>query len=202
MPYHAGLSAQVRATNQSRFLREDGVVMVATIAFGMGIDKPDVRFVAHIDLPKSVEGYYQETGRAGRDGACPPRPGWPTACRTVQQRRMIDESPGDEAYRRRLGQQLDAMLGLCETVECRRVRLLAYFGQHISACGNCDVLPGPAAGLGRHGGGAESAVGRVPANAASATAPAIITTSCAASPPSAHQAARPRDAELFGVGAD
>ena len=143
MPYHAGLSAQVRATNQSRFLREDGVVMVATIAFGMGIDKPDVRFVAHIDLPKSVEGYYQETGRAGRDGL--PATAWLAygLQDVVQQRRMIDESPGDEAYRRRLGQQLDAMLGLCETVECRRVRLLAYFGQHISACGNCDVCLDP-----------------------------------------------------------
>ena len=111
MPYHAGLSAQVRAANQSRFLREDGVVMVATIAFGMGIDKPDVRFVAHIDLPKSVEGYYQETGRAGRDGL--PATAWLAygLQDVVQQRRMIDESPGDESYRRRLGQQLDAMLG-------------------------------------------------------------------------------------------
>ncbi|WP_268594107.1 helicase-related protein, partial [Escherichia coli] len=116
MPYHAGLSAQVRAANQARFLREDGVVMVATIAFGMGIDKPDVRFVAHIDLPKSVEGYYQETGRAGRDGL--PATAWLAygLQDVVQQRRMIDESPGDDAYRRRLGQQLDAMLGLCETV--------------------------------------------------------------------------------------
>ncbi len=143
MPYHAGLSAQVRAANQARFLREDGVVMVATIAFGMGIDKPDVRFVAHIDLPKSVEGYYQETGRAGRDGL--PATAWLAygLQDVVQQRRMIDESPGDDAYRRRLGQQLDAMLGLCETVECRRVRLLAYFGQHITACGNCDVCLDP-----------------------------------------------------------
>jgi len=135
--------AQVRAANQARFLREDGVVMVATIAFGMGIDKPDVRFVAHIDLPKSVEGYYQETGRAGRDGL--PATAWLAygLQDVVQQRRMIDESPGDDAYRRRLGQQLDAMLGLCETVECRRVRLLAYFGQHITACGNCDVCLDP-----------------------------------------------------------
>ena len=143
MPYHAGLSAQVRATNQSRFLREDGVVMVATIAFGMGIDKPDVRFVAHIDLPKSVKATTRKPAEPAAT-ACPPRPGWPTACRT-QQRRMIDESPGDEAYRRRLGQQLDAMLGLCETVECRRVRLLAYFGQHISACGNDVCLDPPQA---------------------------------------------------------
>lgn len=143
LPYHAGLSASVRSSNQSRFLREDGIVMVATIAFGMGIDKPDVRFVAHIDLPKSVEGYYQETGRAGRDGL--PANAWLAygLQDVVQQRRMIDESPGDESFRRRLGQQLDAMLGLCETVECRRVRLLAYFGQTITACGNCDVCLEP-----------------------------------------------------------
>ncbi|OZI67187.1 DNA helicase RecQ [Bordetella genomosp. 11] len=143
LPYHAGLGAAVRSANQSRFLREDGIVMVATIAFGMGIDKPDVRFVAHIDLPKSVEGYYQETGRAGRDGL--PATAWLAygLQDVVQQRRMIDESPGDESFRRRLGQQLDAMLGLCETVECRRVRLLAYFGQQITACGNCDVCLDP-----------------------------------------------------------
>jgi ATP-dependent DNA helicase RecQ len=138
LPYHAGLGAAVRAQNQSRFLREDGIVMVATIAFGMGIDKPDVRFVAHIDMPKSVEGYYQETGRAGRDGM--PATAWLAygLQDVVQQRRMIDESSGDDAFRRRLGSQLDAMLGLCETISCRRQRLLQYFGQTMSACGNCD----------------------------------------------------------------
>ncbi|WP_194421422.1 DNA helicase RecQ [Microbacterium abyssi] len=139
LPYHAGLPAEVRASNQSRFLREDGVVMVATIAFGMGIDKPDVRFVAHIDLPKSVEGYYQETGRAGRDGE--PSVGWMAygLGDVVQQRRLIDQSPGDRTFKMRMGQHLDAMLALCETVECRRQNLLNYFGQHSGACGNCDT---------------------------------------------------------------
>lgn len=139
LPYHAGLPAEVRATNQSRFLREDGVVMVATIAFGMGIDKPDVRFVAHIDLPKSVEGYYQETGRAGRDGE--PAVAWMAygLGDVVQQRRMIDQSPGDRTFKMRMGQHLDAMLALCETVECRRQNLLGYFGQESGPCGNCDT---------------------------------------------------------------
>ncbi len=139
LPYHAGLPAETRAANQSRFLREDGVVMVATIAFGMGIDKPDVRFVAHIDLPKSVEGYYQETGRAGRDGEA--SVAWMAygLGDVVQQRRMIDQSPGDRAFKTRLGQHLDAMLGLCETVGCRRQNLLAYFGEPSGPCGNCDT---------------------------------------------------------------
>ncbi|WP_326824357.1 DNA helicase RecQ [Streptosporangium sp. NBC_01756] len=143
LPYHAGLDARTRAANQARFLREDGLVMVATIAFGMGIDKPDVRFVAHLDLPKSVEGYYQETGRAGRDGL--PSVAWLAygLQDVVQQRRMIDTSEGDDTHRRRLGVHLDAMLALCETVECRRVRLLAYFGQHSTACGNCDTCLTP-----------------------------------------------------------
>ncbi|WP_329070149.1 DNA helicase RecQ [Streptomyces sp. NBC_01429] len=144
LPYHAGLDARVRAANQSRFLREDGMVMVATIAFGMGIDKPDVRFVAHLDLPKSVEGYYQETGRAGRDGL--PSTAWLAygLQDVVQQRKMIDTSEGDDAHRRRLGEHVDAMLALCETVECRRVQLLAYFGQQSTACGNCDTCLTPA----------------------------------------------------------
>jgi len=139
LPYHAGLDARVRAANQARFLREDGVVMVATIAFGMGIDKPDVRFVAHLDLPKSVEGYYQETGRAGRDGL--PSTAWLAygLADVVQQRKMIDDSPGDLAHRRRQSQHLDAMLALCETVACRRVQLLNYFGQQGEPCGNCDT---------------------------------------------------------------
>jgi len=143
LPYHAGLPSEVRAQNQARFLREDGMVMVATIAFGMGVNKPDVRFVAHIDLPKSVEGYYQETGRAGRDGL--PATAWLAygLQDVVHQRRMINESSGDEAFRRRLGAQLDAMLGLCETVSCRRQRLLAYFDQEIAPCGNCDTCLEP-----------------------------------------------------------
>ncbi|HWM32981.1 MAG TPA: DNA helicase RecQ [Pseudolysinimonas sp.] len=143
LPYHAGLSAQVRARNQARFLREDGVVMVATIAFGMGIDKPDVRFVAHLDLPKSVEGYYQETGRAGRDGL--PSTAWLAygLQDVVQQRRMIDEGEGDPAHKRRQTQHLDAMLALCETVTCRRVQLLNYFGQSSEPCGNCDTCLSP-----------------------------------------------------------
>jgi ATP-dependent DNA helicase RecQ len=143
LPYHAGLEAQTRARNQARFLRDEGIVMVATIAFGMGIDKPDVRFVAHLDLPKSVEGYYQETGRAGRDGL--PSTAWLAygLQDVVQQRRMIDQSEGDAEHRRKLGAHLDAMLALCETVECRRVQLLGYFGQASTACGNCDTCLSP-----------------------------------------------------------
>jgi ATP-dependent DNA helicase RecQ len=140
LPYHAGLDARVRAANQSRFLRDEGLVMVATIAFGMGIDKPDVRFVAHLDLPKSVEGYYQETGRAGRDGL--PSTAWLAygLQDVVQQRKMIESSEGDLAHRRNAASHLDAMLALCETVDCRRSRLLAYFGQPGTAgCGNCDT---------------------------------------------------------------
>ena len=143
LPYHAGMDAAVRAANQSRFQREDGVVIVATIAFGMGIDKPDVRFVAHLDLPKSIEAYYQETGRAGRDGQ--PADAWMTygLGDVVQQRRMIEESQGSEEFRRVSTVKLDALLGLCETAGCRRVRLLEYFGEASAPCGNCDTCLDP-----------------------------------------------------------
>ena len=143
LAYHAGMDYATRTANQARFLREDKIVMVATIAFGMGIDKPDVRFVAHLDLPKSIEGYYQETGRAGRDGL--PANAWMAygLQDVVQQRRMIAESDADECFKRVLGIKLDAMLGLCETLHCRRMRLLEYFGQPGQPCGNCDICLNP-----------------------------------------------------------
>ena len=144
LPYHAGLDAKVRQANQDQFLRSEGIVMVATIAFGMGIDKPDVRFVAHLDMPKNIEGYYQETGRAGRDGEA--ADAW--MCYGLQdvvnQRRMIDESPAGEEFKHGLRGKLDALLGLAEATDCRRVRLLGYFGERYDAepgrqsCGNCD----------------------------------------------------------------
>jgi ATP-dependent DNA helicase RecQ len=138
LAYHAGLPGAEREAHQSRFIEEDGVVIVATIAFGMGIDKPDVRFVAHVDLPKSVEGYYQETGRAGRDGL--PADAWMVygLSDVVQQRRLIEQSEADEEHKRIASAKLDAILGLCETTQCRRLRLLDYFGQAGAACGNCD----------------------------------------------------------------
>ncbi|MDB5617355.1 DNA helicase RecQ [Tardiphaga sp.] len=146
LPYHAGLDANVRAHNQDRFINEDGVVIVATVAFGMGIDKPDVRFVCHLDLPKSIEAYYQETGRAGRDGK--PSNAWMAygLSDIVQQRRMIDESTGAEAFKRVSVGKLDALVSLAETVHCRRTRLLGYFGEEVTgdtSCGNCDNCLSP-----------------------------------------------------------
>jgi len=143
LPYHAGLEASVRSAHQARFLREDGVVMVATIAFGMGIDKPDVRFVAHLDLPRSIEGYYQETGRAGRDGM--PATAWMAygLADVVQQRQLIARSEGDARHKRLLAQHLDSMLGLCETLGCRRQLVLGYFGEDAGPCGNCDTCLSP-----------------------------------------------------------
>jgi len=147
LPYHAGLPSETRAAHQRRFLNDDGVIVVATIAFGMGIDKPDVRFVAHLDLPKSMEAYYQETGRAGRDGE--PAEAWMVygLQDVVQLRQLVDSSEADELHKRRERHKLDALLGWCEVTTCRRRPLLAYFGEPSSAgdagCGNCDNCLAP-----------------------------------------------------------
>ncbi len=140
LPYHAGLTAKVRQRNQDRFLREDGIIMVATIAFGMGIDKPDVRFVAHLDLPKSIEAYYQETGRAGRDGL--PADAWMAygMADAVLHRNLIESSYANEQHKRLEHRKLNALLGMCETTSCRRQVMLSYFGDELAEpCGNCDT---------------------------------------------------------------
>lgn len=145
LPYHAGLTPQVRQKNQSRFLREDQIIMVATIAFGMGIDKPDVRFVAHLDLPKSIEAYYQETGRAGRDGEPATTLLLYGLEDVVKLRQMMANSEGNEEFKRNEQQRLNAMLGLCEITSCRRQTLLRYFGDKLTQpCGNCDCCLTPA----------------------------------------------------------
>lgn len=146
LPYHAGLSAETRSKHQHRFVHDDAVIIVATIAFGMGIDKPDVRFVAHLDLPKSIEAYYQETGRAGRDGE--PADAWMIygLQDVVRLRQMLDSSDADEQFKRHEVQKLDALLGWCEVTECRRLPLLRYFGdEKLAACGNCDNCSAPPA---------------------------------------------------------
>ena len=159
LPYHAGMDKELRLKHQHRFLREDGVIIVATIAFGMGIDKPDVRFVAHLDLPKTLEGYYQETGRAGRDGEKADAWMLYSLADIVTLRRMLGASDGDEQFKRIQQRKMEAMLGFCETTRCRRQVLLGYFGEELpEPCGNCDTCAGKGRDPGWNGCGPEGSL--------------------------------------------